>query len=693
MFVAWVLLGLGLAGGGQPAEAVEVVAAEYRADTPFPEFLPLWLEGWARLHAAGESLESIQNKNPLGGNVHLYLRNPSDHPLDVSDLAMDGVSLARGIAFSREAGHRGLHAASIHFSELPDAERNRLIEAGEPVWWKVDPQPVPPKGFAEVVIRLRRNPRAAAVAIQVCAGTTKTEARVNVGKSNPRIAGAAFSPALDAVTLYLRHPRQEATPPTRCRMDGTDVTEHVTLRPGGHSDTLPIIVRPPRPLETGAFHFFQVEYGDGSTAQAGIRAWADELVYGMWGYTNAGRTPEENAKTCLTDLSRHTINVHMGMGGDWGPFIDSQAGQDFLETLGMRMVVKEPGSTRKPVYCFLMDEPDANDYFASQLPAPQRLGTLAQALVRHSAALRQRDPATPHLLNVNNTYKPENWYTYGQLPDVLATDPYYQEQLAKVYGARPGWLASFVKPTFVYATAVVCRSAAEPRPVHVILNAVRHDHSEQPFRFATPAEKRIELYYALAGGARGFSYWWYAPYDQYYGVGGSGPEAAALWREIGLLGAEVRTAGSVITRSCPATVPVKAPPRLWVRTLLAGLDTLVVVVVNDNFAVDRSGTVIYPVEKASVTVGLPAWLVPKAAFEVTYAGTRIVPWTASGNQVTLDLGTVEVTRLVFISAEAELQDELEEAYRTRFAANVKELLRSQETHAEQTPGSGDGHTE
>ncbi len=693
MFLAWVLIGLALAGGAEPVAAVEVVAAEYRADRPFPEFLPLWLEGWARMHAAGESLESIQEKNPLGGNVHLFLRNPSDHPLEVSDLALDGISLARGIAFSKEEGRGGFHAASIHFAEPADAERRRLIAAGEPVWWKVDPQPIPAKGFAEAVIRLRRNPRAAAVAVQVCVGTTTTEARVDTGKSHPRIAGAAFSPALDEVTLYLRHPRQEPTPATRCRLDGTDVTQQTTLRPGGNSDTLPIIIRPARPLPSGTFHFFQVEYADGSTAQAGIRAWADELVYGMWGYTNAGSTPDENAKICLTDLSRHNINVHMGMGGDWGPFIYSQAGQEFLDAIGMRMMVKEPGDIRKPAYFFLMDEPDANDYFASQLPAPQRLGTLAQALVRHSADLRQRDAATQHLLNIDNTYKPENWYTYGQLPDVLATDPYYQGDLAMVYGERPGWLAHFVKPTCVYGAAVVCRSAAEPRPVHIILNSVRHDHPEQPFRFATPTEKRIELYYALAGGARGFSYWWYAPYDHYYGVGGSGPEAAALWKEIGLLGAEVRTAGSVITRSCPAIVPVKTPPRLWVRTLLAGLDTLVVVVVNDNFAVDRSGTVIRPVERASVTVGLPVWLEPKAAFEVTYAGTQVVPWTASGNQVALDLGTVEVTRLVFVSANEELQGALENIYRTRFADTVKGLLRSEATDAGQTRASGDGGTE
>jgi hypothetical protein len=70
-----------------------------------------------------------------------------------------------------------------------------------------------------------------------------------------------------------------------------------------------------------------------------------------------------------------------------------------------------------------------------------------------------------------------------------------------------------------------------------------------------------------------------------------------------------------------------------------------------------------------------------------------VPWTASGDQVTLDLGTVAVTRLVFVSANEALLRELENTYRTRFAATVKGLLRSEATDAGQTRASGDEGTE
>jgi len=707
MWSGGLFLVAGLLGVADSVPDVTVVAAVYRADQAFPQFLPLWSETWARLHAAGESLESLQQKAPLGGYIHIYLRNNTNRGLEVADVLLDDVSLSQAIASSEDeiGGHR---PASLHFSTLSEAQRGQLIAAGEPVWWKADPHSVPAGGCGEIVIRLRRAPQTAHVSIAVVCDTGVTTARVDAPAAEPRIVSVACSQALDEVTLYVRDPRPEPTSPETCWIDGIarqsvvfpqayrpttadapaprgEKASPADSRPASgpgtepvdrnqRCDTLPIVIRLDRPFSPGSFHMFEIGWSDGARARAALRVWSQEFVYGMWGYTNSGRTPEENARLCLTDLSEHHINVHMGMGGNWRPFIASDAGSEFLQTIGMRMMVKWIGDTRNPVYYFLMDEPDAQDYRRTNLPADRRLGCLAQPLVQHSRALRGRDPLTPQLLNVNNTYKPENWYTYGQLADVLATDPYYQEQLAVVYGARPGWLAQFVKPTCVYAATVVCAAAAQPKPVHVILNAVRHDHKDQPFRFATPAEKRIELYYALAGGAKGISYWWYTPYDEYYGVGGSDPHALALWKEIGLLGAEVRTAGPLIVRSCPATLPVQAPPRLWARTLLAGLDTLLLIVVNDNYAVDRHGTVVHPVQPAIVRITPPPWLHTRSVFEVAYTGTRPVSWSCRDGELLLDLGTVQLTRLLIISADENLQRTLDAQYRAQFAAKVARLL-------------------
>ena len=155
------------------------------------------------------------------------------------ELALNGVNLTRGFAFSKERERGGFRPAGIHFSELADAQRSRLIAAGEPVWWKVDPQPFPAKGFAEAVIRRRRNPRAAAVAVQVGTGTTRAEARVDTGQPHPRIAGVAFSPALDEVTLYLRRPQQEGSLPVRCRYPAETGRQSPNLMPWASGSSVP----------------------------------------------------------------------------------------------------------------------------------------------------------------------------------------------------------------------------------------------------------------------------------------------------------------------------------------------------------------------------------------------------------------------------------------------------------------------
>jgi hypothetical protein len=650
-----------------------VVNAVYRADVPFPQFLPLWLEAWSQMAAAGESLESIQAKNPLGGYIHVYLRNPGSQPIDVSDVQLDGVSLAKALVFAKEKTS-GFNPASIRFARLPQPDLDRLIAAGEPVWWKADPASVVGGGFGEVVIRLRHAPKAGAVTVKIMAADTPVEARVDAARPQPTFCGISFSPALDHVFLYVRHSGNAGIAASRVLIDGEDVTSRSTIAADKAVDIAPIVTRLNKPLARGSFHCFQAVCPDGSTAVAGTRAFGDELVYGMWGYTNSGSDPERNARDCLTNLANHNINVHMESIGKWEPFISTKAGFDFLESIGIRRMVKWIGNTRNPMYYFLMDEPDAHDYAVNRLPADERLGTLAQPLVEQGKLLRRKDPTTAQLLNIDNTYKPENYYTYAQLPDVVCADPYYQEQLSNRYNQRAGWLGHFTKATSVYGSALICRTAGAPKPLHIILNSVRHRGQKNAFRMATPPEKRIELYYALAAGAKGISYWWFCPYDEFYGVGGNDEDAKILWKEIGLLGAEARTAGPVITRGCPATVPVKGSKYLWVRALLAGQDTLVLIVVNDNYANDRVGTVIFPAEKASVTVTPPSWLQVKDAFEVTYHGIRDLTWKPAGPQVAFDLGKVEVTRLIMLSSDPQLRSQLSGLYETRFAAKVAKLL-------------------
>ncbi len=219
---------------------------------------------------------------------------------------------------------------------------------------------------------------------------------------------------------------------------------------------------------------------------------------------------------------------------------------------------------------------------------------------------------------------------------------------------------------------------------------MRKASEEQPFRFGTPAEKRIEVYYSLAGGAKGISYWWYTPVipskqGDVSGADGVGAarhdgQAAAMWKEMGLLGAEVRTAGPVILQSCPVELETTvSDPTLWPKCLLAGVDTLVLIVVNERYANDRVGTVYKPIDEATVTLQLPSWLEPEAVFDINHEGTQDVSWKVKDSRLDLDLGKVELTRMVVVCKDAKLRAGLQDLYKSKFAAKVARLMAKRRT--------------
>ena len=653
------------------APASEVVGSAYHADTPFPQFLHLWSEGWALKDQNGEPVQYATTNMPLGAYVQLYIHNASANIVPVTDLRFEGVSLTDAIAFSDRQVDR-LYPANVRFSKLPKADIDRLIAAGEPVWWKVEPPSLPPGGFGEVTLRLRRQARTP-LTVQVVAKETTWQARVPAADT-PRFAGISFSPSLDTAYCYVQHPQRPGAAPVKVLLDGADMTPSTTTAADPLVSVMPLVIRLPQPLEKSSFHCFQAIYRDGSTAIAGIRAWGEELVYGMWGYINQGKTAQERVDYYLGDLKRHNVNTVMeSYGGEVGAFLSGETGVEHSRATGIRAMRNKPGPVLNPVYYFLTDEPDAHDFAVSQLQPNQRLGSLGQDLVRRSQAFRQEDPAPPQMLNLDNTYKPENWYMYAQLPDVCCADPYYQEQQNIVWNERPVWASSFVRPTYVLGAATICNSASAPKPLHIILNCVQHKTKGGSFRFATPPEKTVELFYALGAGTKGFSYWWYTPYGEFYGCGAADKDAVALWRQIGLLGAQVRTAGPVLNRSCPANLLLKAPGRLWTRTLLAGTDTLVLLAVNENIANDRLGTVVVPLPKTTVTITPPSWLKTADAFEITPQGLQDVNWKSDADQLVLDLGKTDVARMVLLTADKALRGQLGELYRNRFAANVAEL--------------------
>jgi hypothetical protein len=672
-----------IANGGLAAGSAEPVHGVYRPDVRFPEFAPMWREGWSWKDESGERVRYGRPDMPLGGYLFVYLRNTADQPLPLHDVLLEGVSLSQAIVpegtsvgrKQAKGGGEGKYPSSIRFSKLPKDRIDRLVAAGAPVWWKAEPAVVAPGESVEIVIRLRRDPSVEdlTVGVPLAAGRT-AETRVRVAQRQPRFSSISFAPGLARVCAYVQHPSGKGLAPTRILMDGLDLTPACRIVADPAVDTSVVTIALPAALKPGSFHVFGAEFADGTLAMAGLAAWQSGFLYGMWGCDNGEGTAEELGPRFLEDLALHQVNLHMShCPGVVSEYLNTDEGYRVLGRLGIQRMQHWMSPGHQPAFYFLTDEPDAADFASRMLAPDERLGSLAQWLVDRCRFFRREDPATPLLLNVDNTFKPENWYMYAQLADIACADPYYQEAAQSVWACDPTNMGAYLKPTYVYGVGTIYQSAAAPRPMHLILHTCKFDFApaEFPYRGPTPEEKRVEVYYALASGAKQISYWWYSPFHRYHGVGHTDMEP--LWTEIGLLGAEARTVGDLITTGCPARVPVDAPATVWCRSLLAGGDTMILLVVNDNMASDRLGTVVRPREKTRVSVAPPAWMEPGAVFEVDSGGTRDIGWQMEGGKVTLDLGRLELTRMVIITRDTGLRTRLQHEYEVKYADHVRKL--------------------
>lgn len=656
------------------AAALEIHDAYYRPDTAFPQFDRYW--------TATSIEKNARPSDPLGGTVRIYVRNASDRPVRVKDIMMHGISLSAAVAYSDLRKYRKyLWAASLYWSKLPRRQIEKLMNSGWPVWWKFDPQTLRPGEFAEVIVRLRYNPPGNIIPLRIVLhGGEQVTIAVPAKEVSPRFEVIRFAPGRQTIYLYLVHPTAGKAP-SRILLDGRDVTPVAKVFSDPKVGAAPVVLQLDSPLPRASFHCFQAVYPDGSRATSALRAYDDEFAFGMWGARPCESGNTQEVKDHLRDFAEHNINVQMEMigSGKVADFMKTDEGLEYMKSLGIRRMVSEPGKgrTSDPWGYFIADEPDAGDYHVTGLPnGARRVGTLAQGVSRRTQELHLIDPATPCLINIDFTYRPYNYYIYGQTTDILASDPYYQARLGQEaeYGKAPEKINAFKKATYIEGVTTILQSSNAPKPVHLILLGGGGRGEEGGIPYATRQEKRIETYYSIGAGATGISYWWFYGLEKGLPPNPTHPLALAQWNEIGFLGAELRTAGPVITTSCPATLPVQAPPGLWVRTLLRGSDTIVLVCVNDEYSVDLKGIYMQPMKDVAVSVELPSWMTPASVFEVNCLGTSNLPHKNAGKLLSIHLGAVDVTRLILITSDPTLKNSLQSLYEQKFAANVEKLL-------------------
>lgn len=647
-------------------------SGEFAADGEFPELLPWIIDGYDLKF--GSLDKSYSDIVPIGATVRLFFRNTGSQPLEIDGVLLDGINLAEHI-LPKHKPHSWTNAANYHLNEpsiTPPEIAARLDELGEPVWFRTRPNPVPPGAFGETVIRFRKIPAVGNLSVRLkSGGETSQELLVPIKSTSLSIASICFNHEINHIYLYVRERTGANFELREIRINGNRAEAASTGTLAGCAGFLPVEVPLEKSWGHGSFHHIAVEDTQGRRAAAVIRARDDFFALGMWGYRTHGElSPIEQLRETCAAFKEHLFNTHMGMAGPHSNLLERTEGMNILRETSLQFLARDPNhdDIRSPILYarFLLDEPDAHEYGVDILPDNRRLGSYAQGLVNMQRKWTATDARTLTLLNLDETYKPQNWFMYGALPDILSIDPYYQEHLAHAYWKRPGAMSRIFSPYCLYASSDVARHACEPSPLHVILNSVCRVENDRRFRYGTPEEKRLEFYFALAAGAKGISYWWFTPYGECRGCGSDDDGAKAMMKELKVLNAEARAMEPLLALSHPAEwggakrdpFASARPAWLMARTLFCGTHTAIIIIINRNHASDKEGTYFDPIPKAPMTFQIPSWMKDIKGFHLKGTSFEYVPLEIKGNEAVFTINDINLTGIVILTDDNALGERL-----------------------------------
>lgn len=589
-------------GVGSAQAEWKVVDTMWRPDTnPFvkkqvwQDFI--WKEGWK-----DEEQYYPKHFHPAG-SLHVILRNDSAGTTRLQLTHLDGQAVA----------------------ELTTTEQ----KISPIIYQWVEPESVTAGAWTECIVRLRSLP-AADVKLTFQADQQKPfDVMVPVKARRVRMEGITFSPTIDRMYVYLRGLDSQAVPDASVVLDGKPVKEGFRRVEGPGGSGLALLEVPLSPAwPVGSYHLVEVGQGDDRLVQP-IRAWDHYFAIGLFGTLT---------KESAVEAKAHGINTYV-----------THELLDVLDDLGMSYIqVGSPGVGRihtpqqsGRLYYYNMDEPDGHDALKfKNLPLFDRLGVHAMsAVIPIIRQQRAADPVTPNLVLLNNTYKPANWYVYGQLGDLTATDPYVPlsaEQLERV----PCSLA-------------VARDGCAPHPLVAVIWATANDGHRWSKRPPTPQEERMMAFYAMGSGIAGLAYFADIGIKAEGGTFLALSDNKPLWEEVGRINKDIAALAPYLAIGCPVPNPPKHE-QVWMRSLLCGPDAMVVVVVNKGHEIGFN-TVShfpfhFPAEDVVVTIDLPDHLQNCRVREVKDGQLVPVQARPKDGKLELKLGEVDTARALVVSS-------------------------------------------
>jgi hypothetical protein len=184
------------------------------------------------------------------------------------------------------------------------------------------------------------------------------------------------------------------------------------------------------------------------------------------------------------------------------------------------------------------------------------------------------------------------------------------------------------------------KAACEPKPFWVWSQGIAAWGRRPQQPVPTPDELAAQLMLNLGRGAKGILWFNYE-----HEIAEKYP---ATRQAMGVWGRVLSVAREGLLASEPAELVVEAPDKVDASVLLAR-DRLFLCVTNLDYELDPAGYPFAPHRDVKVRVALPEWIAPAAAIALDTDDVRPVSFTIGNSVVEVDLGDLDVCRLVVLA--------------------------------------------
>lgn len=493
---------------------------------------------------------------PFAGTIVAHLSNASKSPLNITDLLLDGESV--GKVWPSDA------------SFLDPAVRGEYVQVKNNLvaWYRAWPNPLPPGQLGEVVVRLSPKAcqaRSRVLTIALERGATLT-VDVPLQPAPYWLNYIGIEP--DLQTLHIYAERRAATKPelgedtVRVELDGREVTAAIERVSSRH---VYCQVQLRRPWTKASTHVVALRAGV-CRAAATIRAFGAPPPLGIMGNLSAAEAQQ---------YYNHLFDCHIAFVPGRDSLFDNLEPRGLL---GCYLYYRRlnPGEKKhEPVFYdqadvirrdmdreslwgyFLEDEPDGR-YHVTALSGL----AIARDVERARSFCSVVDPSRPIYLQIDHGGFPRGLYNYGLVPDYICTHAY-----------RVG-TDQVVNSTRYHVDHQ--RQSSRPRPFYY-LNCGYSTNGTRDFE---PEEMQLEVYTALAAGAKSFQ--WYPAH------GGRGLlKHPRMWNAVGRMNGVLHQVLPLAAIGAPVGEPRISAEGISGSTILCGDRAVVVALVNETFSASK----------------------------------------------------------------------------------------------------------